>query len=285
MADTSTSVENRPADPEAAVAFPTLNLLAASTDPLVPPAVKAREQCLNDPHLRQVLLDHLQMRNAIRRELEVCRMNHDVVPPNLERVLREFVSAASAVPLPTSDTGFPDDTAGGVGATHYAFNLSGVSTVGASTTHHTAASPLDTSATAFERDVIREKERPTTKMVLGAEYKASVQAAHAARTAGNRREEVLHLNDLLSRLKAAPVPDSHAACRVLRQLGDAHLALGEYATAESQYFDWTLVAEKQGDGREVARAMTAIGNTRERSGDLDRALEWYDKAALRMRTT
>ena len=281
-AATADATATRPADhDDGAAAYPQLQLLAETTAPLVTPAIRARQSCLNDPHLRQILTDHLQMRNAIRRELDACRRNHEVVPPGLERVLREFLSASTAMPLPSSDLGDDSPTRPRAPADVSDLSVPGGSTIHHATPHH---SRVDTSATAFEKDVIRNLERPTTKLVLGAEYKKSVEAAHAARTAGRRREEVIALNDLMARLKAAPVPDTHAACRVLRQLGDAHLALQEFGSAEAHFFDWVLVAEKQGDGREVARAMTAVGKAREAAGDLTRALEWYEKAALRMRT-
>lgn len=113
--------------------------------------------------------------------------------------------------------------------------------------------------------------------------KALLEEAFQARRSGNRRHEIEIIVDYIRRGREGRVLlDTATTMRLLRQVGDAHVALHEYVAAEQYYFDWYLIAEKVGEKTEGARALTLLGNTAHARGDLKAAEEWLSKAQWRV---
>lgn len=109
-----------------------------------------------------------------------------------------------------------------------------------------------------------------------------LEAAHAARRSGNLRLEIATLIDFLRRGQAGSIPlDTSATTRVLRMLADAHVALGEFVSAEQYLFDWYMIAEKAGDRADSVRALVQLGACSHTRGDIAAAKDWLTQAKMR----
>ena len=114
------------------------------------------------------------------------------------------------------------------------------------------------------------------------EPKRLLEAAHEARRSGNSRQDIKGLVDYLQRGQEGSILlDTSATTRILRQLADAHIALGEYVSAEQYLFDWYMIAEKVGDRSDAVRALMQLGSCSHKRGDVDAARDWLTQAKLR----
>jgi hypothetical protein len=109
-----------------------------------------------------------------------------------------------------------------------------------------------------------------------------LQQAFEAKTNGHRRKEIEILVDFLRSGQEGVIPlDTSLTLRILRQLGEAHMALEEYAAAEQYLFDWYLISDKVGDYAESSRALMMLGSAAHARGDLKAAQDWLSKARSR----
>lgn len=237
--------------------YPYLSALISSSPTTAPPNVEpppdaAARILLHDPNMLQLMLNYHAHRNEIRRALSQCSHNGEHVPPALMKALEALLNEEAH----------------------------STSIVNQNTFLSPVRRELPTSASSVFFSPIRSPPSIAATATTPTNQKHWLEKAHEAQREGRHREQIESLVELLAEYRKAPgVLDRNGMFRVMRRLGDAHLALQEHESAEQYFFEWYIVAQRANDVKETILAMTNLGKTRQAVGDFSGAQQWFEKAA------
>jgi hypothetical protein len=280
--------------------------------------ISVQHPILSDEAAKDIILRYHQQRSMLRQAVEICAKNRefipgiivdaihciltDSLPPQTLSSRDDKVSAATvASDLHTSTLQQHRESLGTVLRVRLTSASTNADVEGTSTEltprkhvsmsqhavlhhpNHPATRLREQSAASEELQFSAQGIVSPPKLTAnGRAPRQLLQQAFEAKTNGHRRKEIEILVDFLRSGQEGVIPlDTSLTLRILRQLGEAHMPLEEYAAAEQYLFDWYLISDKVGDYAESSRALMMLGSAAHARGDLKAAQDWLSKARSR----
>jgi tetratricopeptide (TPR) repeat protein len=275
-----------------------VSLLAEAADPTLTNQRRSDDEC------RAMAVAYCQHRSRVRRAVEQCDLDGAPVPHVLRQALTDFIqdsymgsmeSSTLRETVPPQQSLAQQTLAAASKSTIMSLSNESLRSPG-SPLNNTANSATSTTKAAppqygtagvvaadFNRHTMAEHRAPLDRSSFTSEYKTGLGAAHDCKNKGDRHGEIRELTLVLERLRRDVVPDPDTTGRVLASLGDAYRAVGDLHSAETVYFDWFLLMEKNGQEPECVKALTRIGQVYHDRGDFDGARKYLLQAAERAR--